>query len=185
MLPAEHWTDSPLLTFHLSKSSHLRIGYTLGPDHTIQNSTDKVKDIGVIFDSSLNSEVHVSETINTNSMMDIKLRTFDHMNEHCFTTIVRSLVHSHIEYASQVWIPSLLKHVTALQNVQRRATTSIPGFRDIDYKELLHELKLPTLAYRRLRGNMIELYKILRGKYDASVSSSLVMLRDNDSDKKT
>ena len=29
---------------------------------------------------------------------------------------------------------------------------------------------------------MIELYKTLTGKYDASVSSSLVMLRDNDSD---
>ena len=29
---------------------------------------------------------------------------------------------------------------------------------------------------------MIELYKILTGKYDASVSSSLVTLRDNDSD---
>ena len=45
-------------------------------------------------------------------------------------------------------------------------------------------LRLPTLAYRRLRGDMIELYKILTWKYDVSVSSSFVTLRDNDSDTK-
>jgi hypothetical protein len=31
-------------------------------------------------------------------------------------------------------------------------------------------LKLPTLAYRRIRGDMIELFKILTGKYDPEVS---------------
>ena len=28
------------------------------------------------------------------------------------------------------------------------------------------ELKLPTLKYRRIRGNMIEVYKLLMNKYD-------------------
>ena len=34
-------------------------GYTLGPEHITLTSTDKVKDIGVTFDSSLNFEAHV------------------------------------------------------------------------------------------------------------------------------
>ena len=34
-------------------------------------------------------------------------------------------------------------------------------------------MSLPTLAYRRLRGDMIECYKILTGKYDLAVSSDL------------
>ena len=29
------------------------------------------------------------------------------------------------------------------------------------------ELKLPTLKYRRIRGDMIEVYKLLMNKYDA------------------
>jgi len=33
--------------------------------------------------------------------------------------------------------------------------------------------KLPTLKYRRLRGDMIEVYKIIHGKYDKTCSLEL------------
>ena len=49
----------------------------------------------------------------------------------------------------------------------------IPALRETPYKERLKILKLPTLAYRRLRGDMIEVYKILQGKYDTQVSDLL------------
>jgi hypothetical protein len=44
------------------------------------------------------------------------------------------------------------KHITAIKNVQRRATKLIPGFKDITYEERLKILKLPTLTYRRKRA---------------------------------
>ena len=53
-----------------------------------------------------------------------------------------------------------------LENVQRWATRLIPG-----YKERLNILNLPTLSYRRLRGDMKEIYKILTGKYGSAVTS--------------
>ena len=74
-----------------------------------------------------------------------------------------------------------MKHITALENVQRRATKLIPGYKELDYKERLKRLNLPTLSYRRLRGVMIEIYKILTGKYDSSATSNFVTLRENDS----
>jgi len=37
------------------------------------------------------------------------------------------------------------------------------------YTESLKAYKLPTLHYRHIRGDMIELYKILSGKYDTAV----------------
>ena len=82
-----------------------------------------------------------------------------------------SLVRPHIEYINQVWSPHLIKHITALENVQRRASKLIPGYKELDYKEHLNRLNLPTLSYRRLRGDMIEIYKILTGNYDATVTS--------------
>ena len=39
----------------------------------------------------------------------------------------------------------------------------------LPYKERLKKLGLPTLVYRRLRGDMIEMYKITSGIYDSSV----------------
>ena len=122
----------------------------------------------------------MSEKINkANSLMGIIRRTFNHMDEQCFSTIFKSLIRPHIEYANQTWSPHLKKHIT---NVQCRATKLIPGFKDVEYKEHLRKLKLPTLAYRRLRGDMIELYKILTEKCDAAVSSNFVTLRVNESD---
>ena len=66
------------------------------------------------------------------------------------------------------YIWSLYKHKykDAIENVQRRATKQIPGMKNIPYKECLQRLKLPTLAYRRIRGDMIEVYKLLQGRYE-------------------
>ena len=55
--------------------------------------------------------------------------------------------------------------------MQRRATKLVPGLKDISYEERLRKLDLPTLAYCRLRGDVIEMYKILAGKYDPVVSN--------------
>ena len=57
----------------------------------------------------------------------------------------------------------------ALENVQRRATKQIPGFKNMSYEDRLQKLKLPTLAYRRKRGDMIETYKITSGTYDTLI----------------
>ena len=49
-----------------------------------------------------------------------------------------------------------MKHIIALEKkIQRRATKLIPGYKELDYKERLKRLTLPTLSYRRLRGDMI------------------------------
>ena len=124
----------------------------------------------------------MSKKINkANSMMGIIQRTFEYLYDKCFSTVFKSLVRPHIEYANQVWSPYLMKHITALENVQRRATKLIPGYKELDYKERLKRLNLPTLSYRHLRGDMIEMYKILTGKYSSSVTSNVVTLRENDS----
>ena len=43
--------------------------------------------------------------------------------------------------------------------------------RDMSYPDRLSKLKLPTLAYRRIRGDMIELYKLIHGNYDRNTSN--------------
>ena len=55
-----------------------------------------------------------------------------------------------------------VKHKERIENVQRRATKLIPSLSE------LKKLKLPTLAYRRVRGNMIQVNKMLgdKGSFD-------------------
>ena len=40
------------------------------------------------------------------------------------------------------------------------------SIKNFTYKDRLKRLKLPTLKYRRIRSDMIEVYKILTNKYD-------------------
>jgi len=50
-----------------------------------------------------------------------------------------------------------------LERVQRRATKMIPKLRNISYEMRLKECSLTTLETRRLRGDHIEVFKILNG----------------------
>jgi len=60
--------------------------------------------------------------------------------------------------------------IEALEKVQKRATKMIPLLRRLSYCDRLKSRKLTTLHYRQIRGGMIETYKMMTKKYDASVS---------------
>ena len=46
--------------------------------------------------------------------------------------------------------------------IQKRATKLVISLKKLSYKDRLMQLNLHTLKYRRLRGDMIEVYKIIR-----------------------
>jgi len=52
-------------------------------------------------------------------------------------------------------------------------TLTLCKLKHLKYKERLERLKLPTLRYRRTRGDMIEVYKILTESYYKSVNLEL------------
>ena len=53
-----------------------------------------------------------------------------------------------------------------------RATKLLPGFK-ICHIVRLKSLKLPTLKFRRIRGDLIELYKIVHKFYDTEISLNI------------
>ena len=167
------WTDKSLLKFHPDKCVHMTIGkskldertYTLGQNGPVIKKVKEEKDIGVIFDAELKFSSHISEKVNkANSIMGLVRRTFTHLDKGNFALLFKSLVRPHLEFANQVWSPYLQKHIQEIENVQRRATKLIPGMKDLTYEERLKTLNLPTLKYRRFRGDMIEMYKLLNSK---------------------
>lgn len=50
-----------------------------------------------------------------------------------------------------------------MEKVQRRASKAIPELRDLPYEERIKRMKLTTLAMRRFRGDMLEVFKIYNG----------------------
>ena len=138
------------------------------------------KDIGVVIDNMLNFSDHLAEKINkANKIVGLIRRTFVALDEEIFRCLYVALVRPQLKYANQIWSPYLVKDIEAVENVQRRASKLVPTLKNLSYEERLRRLGLPTLAYRRTRGDMIETYKILRGIYDQDVSQDISVLQDN------
>ena len=73
---------------------------------------------------------------------------------------------------------NLKKRLQAIGGVQRRATKLVKEIRDKSYEYRLKDLNLSSLKARRLRGDLIQLYKIIKG-IDILDSSKIVTINTN------
>ena len=88
--------------------------------------------------------------------------------------LYKSLVRMILEHANVVWAPYKKKYVNMIEKVQRHFTKLIHGMKHLSYEERLVRLQLPSLVYRRLRGDYIETFKILTGIYDPLTTKTLL-----------
>ena len=63
----------------------------------------------------------------------------------------------------QFWSQQFRKDIDAMERVQRRTTRLIPGQARLSYEERLMETGFYTRERRQLRGDMIEMFKIMKG----------------------
>ncbi len=61
-----------------------------------------------------------------------------------------------------------------IENVLHRATKMVPECRDMDRETRLSYLNLPSMYYRRARGDMIEVFKFLTGEYKVDYAKVLL-----------
>ena len=164
----EKWSDLWLLKFHPDKCHLLTLGkfenivychrYKVGGKE-IEHVFDE-KDLGVVMDSELAFADHITEKVKkANSIVGIIRRSFSCLDKVTFVKLFTAFVRHHLEYGQAVWSPHLRKYIDMIESVQIRATKLVDGFGKLTYSERLKQLQLPTLAFRRLRGDMIETYK--------------------------
>ena len=81
--------------------------------------------------------------------------------------IYRCLIRPHLEYCVQAWSPTARfgnwDTILNIEKVQRRFTRLIDDVGTLTYGARLQALELTTLAERRIRGDLIETFKIVRG----------------------
>ena len=100
-------------------------------------------------------------------MLGVIRRSYTYLDSQSLLKLSRSytsLVRPTLEYANAAWTPNpILRRDQIL--LERRATKLIPELRDGDNEDRLRTLKLPSLYYRRARGDMTEAYKFTHSIY--------------------
>ena len=167
----QEWEINWLLKFNIEKCKVLHMGKS-NPNHkyeflgSVLTECDSEKDLGVIFNSDFNFREHIYTSISkAKSTMAWLLRNIISRNSEVMITVYKSLIRHHLEYCCQAWSPKA-RHgnwrvILDMEAVQRNFTRIIQGMENFSYRERLNKLKLTTLFERRMRGDLIETFKIL------------------------
>ena len=177
------WSDRWQMPFNVGKCKVMHIGHKNPNANYVLNgraleSTVSEKDLGVVITNDLKfSRQCIEAEKKAQRILGYVKRQFGFRNREIVLNLYTSLVRPHLEYAVQFWCPSYRKDIARLERVQARATKLIPELRHKSYEDRLRELKLFSLENRRLRGQLIEVFKLLRG-FDNVDYTSMFQLRE-------
>ena len=161
------WSHSWQLNFNKEKCKHLHLGRVILPDdyRLLDQALGRIEyetDLGVQVDNQLKFQIHINTAVKkANRMLGVIKRNFKHLDKESFLHLYKSLVRPHLEYASCAWYTLYKKDAIAIENTQRRATKLINDIRNLSYTERLINLGLPSLEYRRIRADVIQVYKYM------------------------
>ena len=136
------------------------------------NIVNSVSDLGIIVDSDLNFSGHIaSVTRKAHQRANLILRCFISRDIGSLISAFKTYVRPIVEYNSSIWSPSLKKDILTIESVQRRFTKRLAGMSNLSYHARLKLLKLESLELRRLRADLLLVYKILFGHVNLSVDA--------------
>ena len=179
------WTELWQIKFNSSKCSVMHIGRdnpkrNYHMDDKVLDKTKAEKDLGVYVDNNLTFEEHINSTAKkANRVLGMISHYITHKSPAVMVPLFKSLIRPIMEYGNPIWQPKLRKHIDLLENIQRRFTKRIIGMGDLEYEDRLRKLKLPSLEYRRTRGDMIETFKITHNIYDNKTTKNFFSLQVN------
>ena len=151
------------------------------------------KDLGVYTCDDLSWGLHIRKAVNkAKSVIGWITRSIISRNKFVMLNVYKTLVRPHVEYAVQVWnIPAAHGSwaiIMEIEDVQRSFTRLIDGIGLKPYNERLRILGLTTLLERRMRGDLIETFKVTTGKVEYGQNlfrmsrSGAKILKDNRGD---
>lgn len=168
------WSLASGLKLNASKCFSVSFGncdsvnlYTLNGVSIPKNDT--FSDLGLTVLSPFNFKFHVDKIVSKAfRKLGLINRIFKNKTKHSVTSLYKTYVRSSLEYSSVVWSPFTISSIDSIERVQRRMCRLIPAIRHLPYKQQLKSLGLLSLRARRLRFQLITLFKIQKGLLNIS-----------------
>ena len=163
------WSEKWQMLFNNSKCKVMHVGKSQKQYAYYMNSQQleevtQEKDLGIIISNDLKvSQQCQAATSKATRILGIINRTIVFKHSDILIRLYKSLVRPHLEYCTVAWSPHYGKDKELIEKVQRRFTRMIPDLKDLPYEERLAKTKLWSLEDRRIRADLIEVYKIIHG----------------------
>ena len=162
-------SESWQMEFNVDKCTVIHMGrsnmehnYRMGENNI--RKIDKERDLGVIIDHTGKVSEQVKVAVKkANAMLGMIKRNIKHRSKEVIVKLYKALVRPRLEYCVQVWSPYHRGDINMLERIQKRATKMIVGFQNYSYEERLRKTGLQCLEERRIRGDLIQVYKMIRG----------------------
>ena len=170
----EYWEHLWLLKFNVDKCKVVHVKHNDNPHHDYfldglkLKESDQERDLGVLTSDTLLWNDQIKSCIaKANKMISWIVRNLVLREKNVMLSVYKMLIRPHLEYCVQLWNP-VPEHgswslILELEGVQRRFTRLIDEIGTLPYSERLASLNLTTLAERRIRGDLIEVFKALNG----------------------
>ena len=163
------WSQRWKLPFNPAKCTVLHLGSrNVEAHYSIEGAplrkVEVEKDLGVQVDHLLKFREQAATAVGkANRTLGLIKHSFAHIDSKTLPLLYKTMVRPHLEYCNQIWGPFNVADMKLVERVQRRATRLVPELRQLPYEERLKKLHLPTLQYRRRRGDMVMMYNIMHG----------------------
>ena len=128
------------------------------------STTKEEKDLGVLITDNLKPSSQCTAAVNkTMSALRWSKRSFHYLDIESFRILYKTYIRPNLEFVIQAWSPYLDKDIKIMEKIQRQATKMVPALFNLQYEDRLKKLGIYSLAARRLRGDLIETFKLLHG----------------------
>ena len=142
-------------TYSLKRKDGVAVSLT----HTVEE-----RDLGIILTPDFKFSAQSSRAASkANAILGMLKHTFLSRDVETWTSLYRTYIRPHLEFAISAWSPFLRRDITVLEKVQRRVTRLPKPLKGVEYSERLERMGLTTLETRRQRGDLIQMFKIVRG----------------------
>ena len=178
------WSKTWQLNININKCNVLRIGKNdnygdYSVDSDVLPRVETVTDLGIVVDRNLKFAEYINACVSkAYSRSFLIFKGFacrkPELLVKAFITYVRPL----LEYNTCVWSPSDVGSIKKIERVQRRFTKRIPSVSSLSYCDRLKALCLDSLEYRRVRYDLVMMYRIMHDLVDLD-RDSLITLSSN------